>query len=217
MSLSYCEKCKYNGQPVFSEPCRACCFGSNFVSVDSPDKPEPKQIYISTARSNGKSALIDMITKDVLSYCSRDVIATQNMYSKFRYERPPLCKPKKVIFNDPCTIVIWPNNTKTIVKAQNGDTFDPEKGLAMAIAKKAYGDNGKYYDIFKKWIPKNVEKPPVIKEVPIREIPAVPGKVRCSGNCDVCCPVSCDSKAKAGKNCKSCNTYISHFEKKGDK
>ena len=41
---------------------------------------------------------------------------------------------KNVIFNDPATIVFWEDGTKTVVKCQDGDEFDPEKGLAMAIA-----------------------------------------------------------------------------------
>lgn len=44
----------------------------------------------------------------------------------------------------------------TIVRAEN-EVFDPEKGLAMAICKKALGTNkseSNYYDIFKKWLPK---------------------------------------------------------------
>ena len=58
---------------------------------------------------------------------------------------------KKVIFNDPATIVLWKDGTKTVVKCQEGDTFDPEKGLSMAIAKKAYGNKGSYCDVIKKW------------------------------------------------------------------
>ena len=61
-------------------------------------------------------------------------------------------KIKKVIFNDPATIIYWYDNTKTVVKAE-GETFDPEKGMAMAIAKKALGNQGKYYNEFKKWLP----------------------------------------------------------------
>jgi hypothetical protein len=60
----------------------------------------------------------------------------------------------KVIFNPPCTIVLWSDKTKTVVKCQDGDMFDHEKGLAMAIVKKMYGNTGKYCDIFKKWVPK---------------------------------------------------------------
>lgn len=59
---------------------------------------------------------------------------------------------EKVIFNKPATIVIWKDGTKTIVKCQKGDKYDKEKGLAMCIAKKTYGNNGNYCEIFKEWI-----------------------------------------------------------------
>lgn len=62
---------------------------------------------------------------------------------------------KKVIFNDPATIVCWSDGTKTVVKCGDNDTFDPEKGLAMAISKKFFDNMGYYYDVFKKWLPKN--------------------------------------------------------------
>lgn len=64
---------------------------------------------------------------------------------------------EKVIFNDPATIVIWKDGTKTVVKASN-EPFDPEKGLAMAIVKKAFGNQGNYFNIFKKWIPEEFKK-----------------------------------------------------------
>ena len=63
----------------------------------------------------------------------------------------------KIVFNDPATIVIWADNTKTVVKAAGDEPYDPEKGLAMAIAKKALGNEGNYYNVFKKWLPKDKE------------------------------------------------------------
>ena len=65
-------------------------------------------------------------------------------------------KIKRVIFNNPATIVFWDDGTKTVVKA-HGDEFDEEKGLAMAIAKRALGNTGRYYDVFKKFVPKDDE------------------------------------------------------------
>ena len=63
-------------------------------------------------------------------------------------------KIKNVIFNNPATIVLWADGTKTVVKCEHED-FDPEKGLAMAIVKKTMADNHSYYnEIFKKWMPK---------------------------------------------------------------
>lgn len=58
---------------------------------------------------------------------------------------------KKVIFNNPATIVLWEDGTKTVVKRQKGERWDKEKGLAMAIVKKISGNKGNYNDIFKKW------------------------------------------------------------------
>lgn len=65
---------------------------------------------------------------------------------------------EKVIFNDPATIILWSNGDKTVVKCIDGETFDPEKGLAMAIAKYVYGNIGIYYEEFKKWLPKDKEE-----------------------------------------------------------
>ena len=61
-------------------------------------------------------------------------------------------KIKKVIFNYPATIVLWIDGTKTVVKCQDGEVYDKEKGLAMCIAKKALGNKGNYNNLFKKYI-----------------------------------------------------------------
>ena len=75
-----------------------------------------------------------------------------------RYDRVyPRLAIKKVVFNAPATIVFWDDGTKTVVKCEN-EEYDPEKGLAMAIAKKALGNQGNYYNQFKKWMPKKEEE-----------------------------------------------------------
>lgn len=57
---------------------------------------------------------------------------------------------KKVIFNDPATIVYWKDGTKTVVKCQHGDDFDPEKGFSMAFLKKCWGNKGNFNDKLRK-------------------------------------------------------------------
>ena len=53
------------------------------------------------------------------------------------------------------TVVMWKDGGKTIVRCQNGEKFDYEKGLAMAIAKHYMGGDTPYYnEVFKKWVPK---------------------------------------------------------------
>lgn len=68
---------------------------------------------------------------------------------------------EKVIFNAPATVVIWGDKTKTVVKCQEGDTYDREKGLALCIAKKFLGNKSNFNEVFKKWIP---EEPTEVKK-----------------------------------------------------
>lgn len=76
---------------------------------------------------------------------------TINDIPNFRTTIPCHLEIDKVIFNAPATIVFWSDGTKTVVKADN-EPFDKEKGLALAIAKKALGNKGNYYNVFKKFI-----------------------------------------------------------------
>lgn len=71
---------------------------------------------------------------------------------------------KKVHFNNPVTVVLWTDGTKTIVRCGEKDIFDPEKGLAMAIVKKALGNKGNYYETFKKWLPEEEDAEDDISE-----------------------------------------------------
>ena len=83
---------------------------------------------------------------------SESFTATSWVYTK------PIPTIKKVIFNYPATIVLWSDGSKTVVKCQDGDIYDPEKGLAMAISKKALGNKGNYCNEFKKWLPEDEEE-----------------------------------------------------------
>lgn len=80
-----------------------------------------------------------------LGEVTKKSISDYNLKSRFNI--------RKVIFSGPCTIVFWDDGTKTMVRQQNGDNImDLEKGLAMAIAKRALGDKGNYNNVFKRWI-----------------------------------------------------------------
>lgn len=69
---------------------------------------------------------------------------------------------EKVIFNDPATIILWTDGSKTVVKCSDDELFDPEKGLAMAICKKVLGD--KFKKTFKEWIPEEDIDPITISQ-----------------------------------------------------
>lgn len=79
----------------------------------------------------------------------------------------------KVIFNDPATIVFWKDGSKTVTKCGELDIYDPEKGLAMCFAKKLLGNEGNYYNVFKKYLPKEddieqgcpFDEPPIYRQL----------------------------------------------------
>ena len=117
-------------------------------------------------------------------YCRNDIQATDHVANEYRchrfkapvtYEdyyakrknereqsmRKPI-KIKKVIYNNPATIVMWSDGTKTVVKCSERDTYDPEKGLVMAIAKKSFGNKGNYYKEIKYWLPEESEEQDIV-------------------------------------------------------
>lgn len=142
--------------------CRALC-NSRFgiISYDmrhmypEPIIPESSPLYGKDMKQTFidetllDTTLADSIIMDALRYAQYDVNEVIRAKEKIKeYEK---MKIENVIFNDPATIVFWRDGSKTVVKAID-EPFDKEKGLAMAIAKKAYGNEGNYYNEFKKFI-----------------------------------------------------------------
>lgn len=75
--------------------------------------------------------------------------------------KKPVTNPiEKVIFNPPATIVFWKDGSKTVVKTQ-GDVFNPETGLAMAISRHYLCDVcglERYDGVFNRYLPKDKNK-----------------------------------------------------------
>lgn len=66
---------------------------------------------------------------------------------------------KKVIFNDPATIVLWGDGSKTVVKCSLGDTYSKWAGLAFCICKKLMGDD--FHKAFKYWCKEDEIRSPI--------------------------------------------------------
>lgn len=106
------------------------------------------------------------ITRNIEQCCSINRIECPVDYTQYHAITPKKPEPKfpgikKVVYNPPATIVFWDDNTKTVVQCRENDSFDPEKGLAMAITKKALGNKHEYYNVVKKWL-KKAPKPKCI-------------------------------------------------------
>lgn len=118
---------------------------------------------------------------------------------------------KNVIFNDPATIVIWSDDTKTVVKCQEGDTYDKELGLSLCISKKYFGNKGNFNEVFKKWIPEEDKKETVTAY-------DVDGNIVITFNTD---DIACKEMIKAIRNyckchcCDDCPIYALPGRKTG--
>ena len=114
-------------------------------------KAEPiKPIYFDTDMA---------MTKEETLYCRNDVAVTEKLFKEERIMKFESFKPtiKNVIFNNPATIVMWSDGTKTVVKCGENDDFDPEKGIAMCCMKKLLGTNktgSNYLDKVEKYFDK---------------------------------------------------------------
>lgn len=187
-----CNMCRYGSgdgttnyyTPNTEEAKRALnyIYGKPSMDVASmyPKKLE-KPIYIGTGPALP-------INNEIVEYLKNDVEVSMSVGELYRLERDANkigCRVvaeswfksvnmpgiEKVIFSGPCTIVLWDDNTKTVVRAQGDDVFDPEKGLAMAISKKALGNKGNYFDEFKKWLPEEEkEKEPTVIQKVVEEM-----------------------------------------------
>lgn len=118
----------------------------NLSDVSDTDLVNLNAIYNTTRRCN---------LQRIYSYSWEETyVPNINLREMFRTKKENNDMPyiKKVIFNNPATIVFWSDGTKTVSKAHGEDKFDKEIGLTVCIAKKAMGNKKKWDQVFKKWI-----------------------------------------------------------------
>lgn len=96
---------------------------------------------------------VDMMNNYMAEAIKATTAHAESMEMLRRRRHNPVLEIKKVHFNNPATVILWTDGTKTIVRAQSGDeVYDPEKGMALAIAKKFLGNKGNYYNVFDKYL-----------------------------------------------------------------
>jgi len=76
----------------------------------------------------------------------------------------------RVVHNPPATIVFWKDKTKTVVKQQDGDAYDPEKGFMAACTKKLFGNDNQFNYEIKWYVPKQKSaEPKLVAEEPSKD------------------------------------------------
>lgn len=102
-------------------------------------------VPLTTSSTSFTTAIPEVIWKDITTVSSASFPPCTNIPC------PKIPGIKKVIFNNPATIIIWDDGSKTVVKLMDGDCWDPEKGFIMAYMKKLLGVEKLRKDI-KKWV-----------------------------------------------------------------
>lgn len=122
-------------------------------------KPDSSNYYSSSINCSTHSFydddMLDYLLKDITEKKAEEAeeLLKKKIENDKRVEIDKFsCKIKNVIFNEPYTIILWKNGEKTIVKCQEGDKYDAEKGFAIAIIKHIFGDTNYFNNIFKDWI-----------------------------------------------------------------
>ena len=131
-----------------------CWWNSKNDVIAEINKLPSYGIYYGAGRLNGKSFTQMYIDDIAAKYIDTDIAALKKFYydnKAYLIKTNPFAI-KQVIFNDPATIVLWEDGTKTVVKCQEGDKYDKEKGLTMCITKKLFGNKGNYYNSLRKWL-----------------------------------------------------------------
>lgn len=137
-------------------------FGYRPMSINYPE-------YFLKLKEESQNKISDV--QDILDYNVATVYdavreaSEREAMDRIKYEKMALLKEettmncdirsniKDVIFSDRVTIILWKDGTKTMVRVGKREPYDPEKGFAMAVCKKMFGNEGNYYEVFKKYVP----------------------------------------------------------------
>lgn len=154
---------------VVEDDCFYIFYSDELELVESRDAVIPKSIGQDVCEKYLETYTVTYhpeaaISRTTIEKVIEDVKKNMNKKPAIGYYKKPIDKSKpgwtikNVVFSDPATIVFWQDGSKTVVKAHN-EVYDPEKGLAMAICKKVFGNQGNYFNVFSKWLPEDYETP----------------------------------------------------------
>ena len=76
---------------------------------------------------------------------------------------------KEIIYNEPATIVLWSDGSKTVSKARPGDEYNPEVGVMYCILKKL-APNTHFDTLFDDWLPYQLPILPEAYHVTLKDV-----------------------------------------------
>ena len=136
------------------------CIGGPVSSPDGTLNPDiAKYCYVNTIEFGYDEPMkIEITVKEPINM---DTITSRlcNEYAKLMGPRKKKTHRERdlidrVLHNPPATIVFWKDGTKTVVKQQDGDVYNPEHGFTAACAKKLFGNDNQFNYELKWYVPK---------------------------------------------------------------
>ena len=132
------------------------------VSVEFEGTPH-KKYWFNTNLDLMAGGIYEIVADNKTTYDNRvRIIDIFNGYKKKEFRTITSAKllvaPKKPdkaydkIYVNPrkdTVCVVWKDGTRTVMKPQEGDVFDYEKGIAMCFLKKIYNNRGCFNDVFR--------------------------------------------------------------------
>ena len=146
----------YTGEVlIINEFCKSCPYGDLDEDLDKSTRKDYKMYYNSVKIKIGNKIYYPDTVDWEQHPDTFPEIKISTRISPYNLDTTSNLSITNVIFNPPATIVFWSDKTKTVVKCDPKEEYDPEKGISMAICKKLIGDNKRdYYNVFLHWIKK---------------------------------------------------------------
>ena len=102
--------------------------------------------------ADGDTPISSKISYSKISSCCTDASISSRIISNMINKLPtmnPRYFPKKIIYNNPATIVFWKDGTKTVVKKAPNEKFNTYHAFCAALAKKIFGNNSRVNAVVK--------------------------------------------------------------------
>ena len=141
-----CFTCRLSSWPVPNERCKICYYASEW----EPEDNEGSNMEIKC--SNCKYDNEPMVGP----HCAFCGVDRKNWTPNENFGTYSITMFDRVIYNDPATIILWKDGTKTVAKCMEGEEYDPEKGFAMAVLKKLFGED--YGKVMKEFVKPELRK-----------------------------------------------------------
>lgn len=141
-----------------------CLFNVNSIYGISADIYNGGYAYPNVSREPNKDF------PDVFRYCRNDVMNTIELFKEefgmnttkankkqesdlreYDANTPYNYRPKKIIFNGPATIVIWMDDSKTVVKCSENEKYDKKLAFKYALHKRYVELHRNIYDFYHKY------------------------------------------------------------------